>query len=78
IKMQAPKAKKIAHLLEIHDHQRTDNYYWMRDRNNSEVIDYLNAENEYLKTCLKPTEEFQEELFQEMKSRIKEDDESVP
>ncbi|WPR77621.1 S9 family peptidase [Algoriphagus sp. NG3] len=76
--MQAPKAKKIAQLLETHGHQRTDNYYWMRDRDNPEVIDYLNAENEYLKSSLKSTEEFQEKLFQEMKGRIKEDDESVP
>ncbi|WP_339758198.1 S9 family peptidase [Algoriphagus aquimarinus] len=76
--MQAPKAKKIAQLLETHGHQRTDNYYWMRERENPEVIDYLNAENEYLKTNLKSTEEFQENLFQEMKGRIKEDDESVP
>lgn len=76
--MQAPKAKKIAQLLEIHGHQRTDNYYWMRDRENPEVIAYLNEENEYLKTSLKSTEEFQEKLFQEMKGRIKEDDESVP
>lgn len=76
--MQAPKAKKIAQILEIHGHQRTDNYYWMRERENPEVIEYLNAENEYLKSSLKSTEEFQEKLFQEMKGRIKEDDESVP
>ncbi|WP_057936672.1 S9 family peptidase [Algoriphagus resistens] len=76
--MQAPKAKKIAQLLEAHGHQRTDNYYWMRSRENPEVIEYLNAENEYLKSSLKSTEEFQEKLFQEMKERIKEDDESVP
>lgn len=76
--MQAPKAKKIAQLLETHGHQRIDNYYWMRDRENPEVVEYLNAENEYLKSSLKSTEEFQEKLFLEMKSRIKEDDESVP
>lgn len=76
--MQAPKAKKIAQLLETHGHQRTDNYYWMRNRENPDVIAYLNAENEYLKSSLKSTEEFQEKLFQEMKGRIKEDDESVP
>ncbi|RAI84940.1 S9 family peptidase [Algoriphagus yeomjeoni] len=76
--MQAPKAKKIAQLLETHGHQRIDNYYWMRERENPEVIEYLNAENDYLKSSLKSTEKFQEELFQEMKSRVKEDDESVP
>lgn len=76
--MQAPKAKKIPQLLESHGHQRIDNYYWMRERENPEVIDYLNAENNYLKESLKSTEEFQEQLFQEIKGRIKEDDQSVP
>lgn len=64
--------------MEIHDHQRIDEYYWMNDRENPEVIDYLNAENNYLKSVMKPTEEFQKILFEEMKGRIKEDDQSVP
>lgn len=76
--MQAPKAKKIPHLLEVHGHQRIDNYYWMRDRDNPEVIEYLNAENEYLKESLQQTDTFRENLFKEMKSRVKEDDQSVP
>ncbi|WBL44534.1 S9 family peptidase [Algoriphagus halophytocola] len=76
--MQAPKAKKIPQLLETHGHQRIDNYYWMRERENPDVIAYLNAENSYLKETLKSTEEFQEQLFQEIKGRIKEDDQSVP
>lgn len=76
--MQAPKAKKIPKLLEIHGHQRVDNYYWLRDRENPEVIDYLNAENNFLKESLSSTDAFGENLFLEMKSRIKEDDESVP
>ena len=73
-----PKAKKIEKKLEIFDDVRIDNYYWLNDRENQEVIDYLNAENDYLKKDLKHTEKFQEDLFEEMKSRIKEDDESVP
>ena len=76
--MQAPIAPKKPKLLEIHDHQRIDEYYWMNDRENPEVIDYLNAENNYLKSVMKPTEEFQKILFEEMKGRIKEDDQSVP
>ena len=76
--MKAPIAPKKPELLEIHGHQRNDQFYWMKDRENPEVIEYLNAENEYLKTALKSTDEFQNQLFEEMKGRIKEDDQSVP
>lgn len=76
--MKAPIAPKKPEILKIHGHQRTDSYYWMNDRQNPEVIAYLNAENDYLKATLKPTEEFQNALFEEMKGRIKEDDQSVP
>ncbi|MCK5907075.1 MAG: hypothetical protein KAG37_05755, partial [Flavobacteriales bacterium] len=65
-----PKAKKIEKKLEIFDDIRIDNYYWLNDREDQEVIDYLNAENDYLKNDLKHTEKFQEDLFEEMKSRI--------
>jgi oligopeptidase B len=76
--MQAPIAPKKPQLLEIHSNQRVDPYYWMNDRENPEVIEYLNAENSFLKEVMKPTEEFQKELFAEMKGRIKEDDQTVP
>ncbi len=76
--MQAPIAKKIEQKLEKHGDIRIDNYYWLNDRENSEVIDYLNQENEYTKAILQPTEALQTKLFEEMKSRIKEDDSSVP
>lgn len=76
--MQTPKAPKIDKVLEVHGHQRLDPYYWMRDRENPEVINYLKQENDYLKFQMKDTEELQEKLFQEMKGRIKEDDQSVP
>lgn len=76
--MKAPIAPKKPELLEIHGHQRKDHFYWMKDRENPEVIEYLNAENDYLKNALKSTEEFQNQLFEEMKGRIKEDDQSVP
>lgn len=76
--MKAPIALKKPELLEIHGHQRNDHFYWMKDRENPAVIEYLNAENDYLKTALKSTEEFQNQLFEEMKGRIKEDDQSVP
>lgn len=76
--MQAPIAKKIEQKLEKHGDIRIDNYYWLNDRENSEVINYLNQENEYTKAILQPTEALQTKLFEEMKARIKEDDSSVP
>ncbi|MEC4005040.1 S9 family peptidase [Flavobacterium sp. SUN052] len=76
--IQQPIAKIIPHELEKHGHVRIDNYYWLNDRENPEVIDYLNKENEYYNQSTAHTKEFQKQLFEEMKGRIKEDDESVP
>src|SRR5690606_26915227 len=76
--MQAPQAKKIEKKLSIHGDTRIDNYYWLNERENPEVINYLNAENAYTDAMLKDTEEFQKDLFEEIKARIKEDDASVP
>ncbi len=76
--MEAPKAKKVPHLFTEHNFKRIDNYYWLRDRKNKEVLDYIDAENDYLKFKLKHTEAFQKELYNEMRGRIKEDDDSVP
>ncbi len=73
-----PKADKIAKNLEIHGDVRVDNYYWLNDRDNEEVIDYLERENDYYEKMTAHTKDFQKDLFEEMKSRIKEDDESVP
>ncbi len=75
---QPPKANKKPHSLEIHNDFRVDNYYWLRDRENQEVIDYLTAENAYTEAIMTPFKELREALFVEMKSRIKEQDESVP
>ncbi|MDT0677214.1 S9 family peptidase [Autumnicola musiva] len=73
-----PKARKIEKKLEIHGDVRIDNYYWMNNRENPEVIDYLDKENEYFEKMTAHTKELQQKLFEEMKGRIKEDDESVP
>lgn len=86
-----PMAKKIPYNLTEHGDTRVDNYYWMRlsdeqknapeesrDQQTKDVLDYLNAENDYTKKVLAHTEEFQKKLFEEMKGRIKEDDQSVP
>lgn len=76
--MIAPKAKKIDKVLEIHGDQRNDPYYWLKERENPEVISYLEEENAYAEFLLKDTEEFQQTLFDEMKARYKKDDESLP
>ncbi len=76
--IQPPVAKIEPTVLEKHGHSRTDNYFWMNQRENQEVIDYLNAENEYYQQMTAHTQELQENLFEEMKARIKEDDSSVP
>ncbi|GAB3723130.1 S9 family peptidase [Flavobacterium koreense] len=76
--IQPPIAKMIPHELEKHGHVRIDNYYWLNDRENPEVIDYLNKENDYYNQSTAHTKEFQKDLFEEMKARIKEDDSSVP
>ena len=76
--MNAPKAKKIDKTLEIHGHKRTDSYFWLNERENPDVIKYLEEENAYADFVMKDTEELQEQLFQEMKARYKEDDESLP
>ncbi len=73
-----PMAKQIPKELTKHGDTRVDEYYWLRDRENQEVIDYLNAENDYTKQMLVHTEELQEKLFNEIVGRIKQTDESVP
>ena len=73
-----PVAKKIPTNLEKHGDVRVDNYYWLNDRENPEVIEYLNQGNDYYDEVTKHTKDFQNNLFEEMKSRIKEDDSSVP
>jgi oligopeptidase B len=78
IQMNIPDVKKIPRELTIHGQTRVDNYFWLNERENPEVIKYLEDENDYTKSVLKPTEGLQEKLFEEMKSRIKEKDESVP
>ncbi|RKS52955.1 oligopeptidase B [Gillisia mitskevichiae] len=77
-KIYPPKAKKIAKELKAHNDVRIDDYYWLNDRENPEVIKYLDQENEYNEQMTAHTKQFQADLFDEMKARIKEDDSSVP
>ena len=76
--LKPPVAKIIPTKLEKFDDIRIDNYFWLNDREDPEVIDYLNKENQYYQKMTAHTNNLQKELFEEMKSRIKEDDQSVP
>ncbi|MGJ1414331.1 S9 family peptidase [Sphingobacterium multivorum] len=81
--VMAPVAAVYPHVRKIHDDTVQDDYYWMIDyfkkgEKSQEVIDYLEEENNYTNLMLQDTEDLQENLFHELKSRIKEKDESVP
>lgn len=73
-----PKAAIRPHAMTIHGRTRVDNYYWLNERENPEVLAYLEAENQYADACLKYTEPLQEQLFKEITGRIRQDDNSVP
>ncbi|MFS4469195.1 S9 family peptidase [Maribacter sp. 2210JD10-5] len=77
-KPSPPVAKKIAKKLAKHGDERLDNYYWLNNREDKEVIAYLEEENAYYNQVTAHTKAFQSLLFEEMKGRIKEDDASVP
>jgi oligopeptidase B len=84
-----PDVAKKPHEMTIHGDTRVDDYYWMRltdeqksaeekDSHTQEVVDYIDAENDYTESRLKHTKKFQDKLFDEIVGRIKKDDESVP
>ncbi len=76
--IKPPVAEKIKKELTIHGDTRIDNYYWLNERENSKVIEYLKAENEYKEAVMKHTETLQENLYNEIVGRIKQTDMSVP
>jgi oligopeptidase B len=73
-----PVARVIARTDTMHGDVRVDNYFWLRDRNNPEVISYLQAENAYADSVMAPTRQLQETLYQEILGRIKQTDTNVP
>lgn len=73
-----PSAPKKPHVHKIHNDQRQDDYYWLRDKNNPEVIDYLEAENQYHAEVMEPLQELGETLYQDMISRIPPVEPGVP
>ena len=78
VNVEPPQAKKIPKEFTNHGIKRVDNYYWLRERENPEVISYLESENKYREDVFGHTKPFQDSLYEEMRSRIKEDDETVP
>lgn len=78
MKNTPPKAQKITKKLEKHGDVRIDEYYWLNNPEDEKVIDYLKEENNYYEAMTAHTKDFKNNLFEEMKARIKEDDESVP
>jgi oligopeptidase B len=77
-KQEAPAAAKKPTELEIHGDVRVDEYYWLRERENPEVIQYLEQENAYTDSILGEHADFEERLIEEMKSRIAQVDQSAP
>ncbi|OWM72645.1 hypothetical protein CDL15_Pgr013113 [Punica granatum] len=75
-----PVAKKVEHRMELFGDVRTDNYYWLRDdsRSDPEVLAYLRQENEYSESVMSGTKQFEDQLFAEIRGRVKEDDISAP
>ena len=73
-----PVAKKLPNVTEINGQKLVDNYFWLRDKKNPEVKAYLDAENAYTESVMKPTESLQKKLYDELLSRIKETDVDVP
>ncbi len=76
--MKPPVAKKDTKITKIHGYELKDDYFWLRDKKNPEVIKYLEAENEYTSAAMKPHEKFVDNLYKEMLGRIKQNDLSVP
>lgn len=75
---EPPEAKKIPHELTTHGHVRNDEYYWLKERENADVISYLNSENEYTREMMSDVADLEGQLYDEIISRIKQDDQSVP
>ena len=78
MQLTPPVAKIIPKTLSIHGDTRVDNYFWLRDRSDPDVMAYLEAENGYTAAMMEPTEPLQTQLYQEMLGRIKETDRDVP
>src|SRR5579863_10352337 len=75
---QPPVAKKIPHITKVNGTTLTDNYFWLRDKKDPDVMKYLKAENGYTEAAMESTKDLQETLYQEMLRHLKQTDLSVP
>ncbi len=73
-----PSAPRRPHVISAHGDDREDPWFWLREREDPEVLAYLEAENAYTDEATAPLAAFRTSLFEEMKARIKETDMSVP
>lgn len=73
-----PVAKRAPKELVLHGDARTDNYHWLRDKKDPDVLDYILKENEYTASAMAHTVPLQDKLYSEMGSRIPEEDSTVP
>jgi len=77
-RLSAPRAKRVPKEITVLGDTRVDNYFWLRDRSDPDVVAYLEAENSYTEEVMAPTKPLQEKLYQEILGRIQETDLSVP
>ena len=75
---EPPVADVRPHELTAHGDTRIDNYFWLNQRDDPEVLAYLKAENAYVEKVMAPVQDLKDEIFDEMKNRIKKDDSSAP
>jgi len=73
-----PSARRVPHVLTTHGDDRIDDWFWLRNRDDPEVISYLEAENAYADAMLAPLAPVRDRIFEEIKSRVQETDESAP
>ncbi|MCE9545259.1 MAG: S9 family peptidase [Planctomycetia bacterium] len=73
-----PHAERDAHIATVHGQQIQDDYFWLQDKEDHKVLDYLTSENRYADAVLQHTEELQKKLYQEFLDRTKQDDQTVP
>lgn len=78
LSLEPPIAKRVPRITEIHGEKLVDNYFWLRNKNDIDVIEYLEAENRYTDSVMEHTKELQKKLYNEMLGRIRQTDISAP
>src|SRR5437867_12898136 len=74
--LQPPVAEKKPHVTTVHGDTLKDDYFWLREKTNPQVMDYLKAEDAYAEASMKPTAKLQDKLYQEALSHIKQTDDT--